>query len=111
MGQNSQLSYNNGSMQTAPHPQANQPYNPNQAYNAQVNIASSSTNAQQGAPTNQQAGTGLQSNACSGLMAFVVNIPAYIFGSGGENGIQPASFNVTIQPVRADHQGHPVQQI
>ena len=47
---------------------------------------------------------GWQNNPCSGLMAFVVNIPASLFGSGNENAAQPVSFNVSIQPVAVDNQ-------
>ena len=87
MGPTGADSYNNPSIQMASFPQSNLPYNANQA-NMNMNAPSA----------------GWQNNPCSGLMAFVVNFPASLFGSGNENAAQPVSFNVSIQPVAVNNQ-------
>ena len=61
-------------------PQSNIAHNPNQA-NVNMNPPSA----------------GWQNNPCSGLMSFVVNFPASLFGSGNENAAQPGSLNLSIQ--------------
>ena len=45
---------------------------------------------------------GPQNNPCSGLMNFVINIPAYLFG--GTNGPQLSAINVNVQAVPFNHQ-------
>ena len=45
---------------------------------------------------------GSQANPCSGLMNFVINMPAYLFG--GTNGTQLSALNVSIQAVPLNQQ-------
>ena len=119
MGPTEEDSYNNQSLQMAPFPQSNIAQNPNDAnvnMNApnagwQNNEANVNTNAPNAGWQNNEAivntnapNAGWQNNPCSGLMAFAVNFPASIFGSGIGNAAQPVSFNVTIQPGALNNQ-------
>ena len=92
-------------MEMAPLPHTSSSYNPNQAYGH--------TNIQDATQSNAQFITGWQTNPCSGIMTYVINLPASFFGSGNENVQQPVSFNFTLQPVATSNQdaANDVQQI
>ena len=52
----------------------------------------------------QPAGT----SPCSGLVNFIVNMPAYLFG--GPSGTELSAITFTVQPVRSSHQSRTNEQ-
>ena len=69
------------------------------SYNPNVN-----TDIQSAAQNNAQFMTGWQTNPCSGIMTYIVNLPASFFDTGNGNAPQPISLNISLQPVSASNQ-------
>ena len=80
--------YNNQAMQMSSFPPHSYASNPNQPMLNTVVQSSAASNMQ-----------GSESNPCSGLASFVINIPSYIFG-----GTQMSAINVNLQPVPLNQQ-------
>merc|ERR1712141_383242 len=80
--------YNYQNMQMSSFPPHSYASNPNQPMLNTVVQSSEASNMQ-----------GSESNPCSGLTSFVINIPSYIFG-----GTQMSAINVNLQPVPLNQQ-------
>jgi len=82
-----------------------------QGYSGHQNMQMSSFQPPSYQPNQQRA----QSNPCSDVVSFIINIPSYVFGT--TNGTQLSAINVNLQPVTSnqqtslDQQGRTVEQV